>query len=202
MAHDAGNTLLKTLEEPALNSLIILTSAFPDRIFSTVKSRCQTVAFFPLGYEALKNKLMKDFALKEERAHFLAHFAQGCLGRAVTLNDEDIFEVKNEAIDQFVYMRDSESYFKKIAEDKRKTKELLEVLLSFFRDLMLLKAGSDEIRLVHRDRISDLRKLEAKYSFEDLDSAVFEITRASKFLGENLNIKIALTLTKEKLRRG
>ena len=47
MAEGAANALLKTLEEPA-DGLLILIGAAPDRLLTTIRSRCQTVPFTPL----------------------------------------------------------------------------------------------------------------------------------------------------------
>ena len=47
MAEGAANALLKTLEEPA-DGLLLLIGAAPDRLLTTIRSRCQTVPFTPL----------------------------------------------------------------------------------------------------------------------------------------------------------
>ncbi len=52
MAEGAANALLKTLEEPA-DGLLILIAAAPDRLLTTIRSRCQTVPFMPLTPEQL-----------------------------------------------------------------------------------------------------------------------------------------------------
>ncbi|HWR89365.1 MAG TPA: DNA polymerase III subunit delta' [Dissulfurispiraceae bacterium] len=48
MNRSAANAFLRTLEEPPMNSLIILTSRNPDRLPDTVRSRCIHVRFYPL----------------------------------------------------------------------------------------------------------------------------------------------------------
>ena len=48
MAEGAANALLKTLEEPG-DGLLILLSAAPDRLLSTIRSRCQTIPFARLA---------------------------------------------------------------------------------------------------------------------------------------------------------
>ena len=44
MAEGAANALLKTLEEPG-HGLLILLSAAPDRLLTTIRSRCQQIRF-------------------------------------------------------------------------------------------------------------------------------------------------------------
>ena len=131
----------------------------------------------------------------------MSYFCEGSLGRARRLSENKIFQRKNEIIDNFVSAIDSEPYFQSVASDKERIKEAFDILLSWFRDLMLVKIGAEESKLIHADRIRDLRKLEEKYTFSELDEAVGEIVKASKLLADNLNVKIALTLLKEKLWR-
>ena len=52
----ASNALLKTLEEP-INGLLILISSRPEKLLSTIKSRCQIIPFKPLDNRLLKNNL-------------------------------------------------------------------------------------------------------------------------------------------------
>ena len=56
MAEGAANALLKTLEEPG-DGLLILLSAAPDRLLSTIRSRCQTVSFSRLSPQDLAQAL-------------------------------------------------------------------------------------------------------------------------------------------------
>jgi DNA polymerase-3 subunit delta' len=59
MAEGAANALLKTLEEPGDGLLILLTAA-PDRLLSTIRSRCQTIPFSRLSPEDLRQVLQES----------------------------------------------------------------------------------------------------------------------------------------------
>jgi DNA polymerase-3 subunit delta' len=198
---EASNALLKTLEEPSQNSLLILTSAFPQNILDTVKSRCHQVQFFPLTQDKLEAELIKGYDVDKKTAHFLAGYAEGAFGKALQLNDSKLYQRKNEAIDQFVLLPGAEPFIQTIVADKERTKEVLSVLYSWFRDLLLVKSGVGEINFINIDRAGDLKRLEGKYSFEELQEALAEIVKTSKLLEDNLNLKIALSLMKEKLWR-
>ena len=54
MAEKAANALLKTLEEPG-NGLLVLISERPERLLSTIRSRCQQIPFFRLSNENIHN---------------------------------------------------------------------------------------------------------------------------------------------------
>ncbi len=45
MTEEAANCFLKTLEEPPVDTVFILTSSRPDRVLATIRSRCQTIRF-------------------------------------------------------------------------------------------------------------------------------------------------------------
>lgn len=196
---EASNALLKTLEEPSAGTLLFLTTSFPQRVFSTINSRCQLVHFFPLTNERLKAQLIGD-SMDGRTAHFLASFAEGSLGKARGFKKQELFERKNEIINQFVYSRD-QAYVELLAKDRRKISEALGILLSWFRDLMLIKQNVEANRLIHLDRINDLKTLQTKYTFGELKEIVAEITKTSRLLEDNFNIKLALILIKEKLWR-
>src|SRR3954452_18626551 len=49
MADPAANALLKTLEEPAATTYIILITSRPNSLLPTIRSRCQTVRFAPVA---------------------------------------------------------------------------------------------------------------------------------------------------------
>jgi DNA polymerase-3 subunit delta' len=58
MAEAAANALLKTLEEPGDGLLILLTAA-PERLLSTIRSRCQLIPFARLDAEAMDRVLSR-----------------------------------------------------------------------------------------------------------------------------------------------
>ncbi len=120
--------------------------------------------------------------------------------RFLSISNDPVFsERKNDIIDNIVFQENNDSYIKEVAADKDRTKEVLDVLLYWFRDLILLKSGAGQDRCAHADRICELEKLESRYSFRQLEDIVEGVVDASRLLGENLNIKIPLTLLREKI---
>lgn len=196
---EGSNALLKTLEEPSKDSLLILTTAVPERNLDTVRSRCHGVHFFALSGERLAAQLKADFALKEQESHFLAYFSEGCLGMARQLSEEGFFDKKNDIIDNIVFRGAQDSYLKAVSADKEQARTILNVLLAWFRDLILMKVGVEEDRLVNSDRRKDLTRLAGSYTFQQLTDIVNEIVTTLKLLDDNLNVKIPLTILKEEI---
>ncbi len=80
---EAQNALLKTLEEPPANTYIILVTCQPQRLFPTIRSRCQHVAFSPLDSEAMNAWLNSaGLDLDEQQRTWIEPYSQGSPGTA------------------------------------------------------------------------------------------------------------------------
>jgi len=101
LTREASNCLLKTLEEPPLDSLIILVTANPSALLVTIRSRCQKIEFKPLPVKEVKHRLQEKGQLENSQADFLADFAGGSLGLAQTYLEKGILEKKIE-LDDFL----------------------------------------------------------------------------------------------------
>jgi DNA polymerase III subunit delta' len=202
MTLESSNALLKCLEEPTANSLLLLTTAVPEKVLATIESRCHKISLFPLSVNRLTQWLSENTREPKDSVKFLAHFAQGCLGKAEILRGEDFFRQKNLIIDRFIFSGEDESFIKKILADKKKAKEFLDILLTWISDCVLHKCGICDDRLTHTDRIKDLKKFQEQYSFEELKLFYKEIVNIQKLLADNLNAKIPLMIIKEWLYYG
>ncbi len=191
---EGANALLKTLEEPANNTLLILTSSVPEKTLETIRSRCHQIPFLPASTGQVAAALMAECSLSEEEARFLSGFSRGCLTLARRGHEEGLLERKNEIIDNVILRRNNESYLKTLLADKDRLREALDVLLTWFRDVLLIKSGAGEEWCMHADRLADLRRSSARYSAGQIDGILFRITDAFRLLGENLNVKIPMQL--------
>jgi DNA polymerase III subunit delta' len=81
MTEEAADVLLKALEEPPTDTVFLLSSARPDEVPETVRSRCQTVAFRPLAESFIVETLAGE-GVEAGRARVSARVAGGNLGRA------------------------------------------------------------------------------------------------------------------------
>lgn len=81
----SANALLKTFEEPAPHSIIILLSSAPEALLPTVLSRCRTIRFQPISEIDIAKLLMQRFHMDAGKANGLAKMSQGSVGRAFRL---------------------------------------------------------------------------------------------------------------------
>ncbi|MFC1548397.1 DNA polymerase III subunit delta' [Candidatus Omnitrophota bacterium] len=144
MTREASNALLKVLEEPPGHSIIILITNKKELLLETVISRCMEVRFRPMPVSEAKDiimELVKD--TDEEMAYFLAYFSQGSPGRALEMIDEGLLERKDDLIgiiDNIVKERNP-SCLNWDQENRDVLLEDLEMLIMFFRDMVMGKEG-------------------------------------------------------------
>ncbi|MEE4136570.1 MAG: DNA polymerase III subunit delta' [Desulforhopalus sp.] len=97
MRREAANSLLKTLEEPPENNLLILTADSSRAILPTLTSRCQVVPFTPLSQKDTLTILIRH-GIEQREALLLARLAEGSPGRALLFHRQDMVEVWNRVV--------------------------------------------------------------------------------------------------------
>jgi len=94
---EGANALLKTLEEPPPDAVIILIGTSTAKQLPTIRSRCQTVRFSPLPTEVLSAILVeKGIATSAAQGEKWATQAEGSLDQARELADGDIESLRKE----------------------------------------------------------------------------------------------------------
>ncbi len=188
---EAANALLKILEEPPKDSVIILLTHKVQTIFPTVLSRCKQIRFAPLPRASLESILIKDYFVSKDLAHFLSYYCEGRLGAALKLKDSRIAEEKNGIFNSFMFSEKplEGNYFSR---SKDQLRICLNILASWLRDLYLLKAGIKPSEIIHADRYNDLLALAHKFSFKQLNDAISGVSESSMYLDNNINTKLLL----------
>jgi len=102
MNDNAANALLKMLEEPPANAMLLLLSNTPGRLLPTIRSRCQRLELRPLPDDVMERLLARHLPdmMASERAS-LARLAGGSIGAALTLATGEGAELAREA-DQLI----------------------------------------------------------------------------------------------------
>lgn len=188
---EAANSLLKTLEEPPKDVLIILITHKPQNIIKTIRSRCKHIRFFPLARQALENILIKNYSYDQLTAHFVSYYAEGRLGLALRSKDSLSLAQKNKIFDAFALSSKPLS-LNLLGQNKEELRDCLNILASWFRDIYLLKAGCPDKEMIHSDRQGDLLKLIPKFSFKQLDDIMAAISDSALYLERNINSKLLM----------
>ena len=188
---DAANSLLKVLEEPPKDALIILITHKPQNIIKTVLSRCKAIKFAPLVRKNLEDILIKNYFLDKTTAHFLSFYAEGRIGLALKLKDTPLLSEKNKIFDSFIASAKPIDH-NIMGQTKDQLHIFLNILASWFRDIYLLKCGLEDKEAIHLDRKDDLLKQAARFSFKQLDDIMATISESLLYLERNINSKLLL----------
>lgn len=95
----SANSFLKTLEEPPPGALLLLVATTTDRQLPTVLSRCQVVRFAPLTPSDLKAVLSAQGIEDITKRDRLARLGGGSVSRALALDDDSIWQVRQKLVD-------------------------------------------------------------------------------------------------------
>lgn len=144
----AGNALLKSLEEPPLYALFILITERIDQLLPTIVSRSQVVRFRPLRREIIKNYLVGIRQYDEGLAETLSSLSMGSLGKALAIAESGLLEDLNSLIQASASKKRALKF--KVAEKlARRPKEELELLLNLLGLWIWKSYVSKRVNLPH-----------------------------------------------------
>jgi DNA polymerase-3 subunit delta' len=99
MNRNSANAVLKILEEPPPNAVLLIVAHAPGRLLPTIRSRCRRLALQPLADDIVM-RLLGEYApdVKAEEHLALARLAEGSVGRALELAGAGSLELYNEMV--------------------------------------------------------------------------------------------------------
>src|SRR5216684_3272382 len=100
MNRNSANAVLKILEEPPPNAVLLIVAHAPGRLLPTIRSRCRRLVLQPLSDEIVV-RLLGDYApgVKEEERAVLARLSEGSIGRALELAGAGSLDLYREMVD-------------------------------------------------------------------------------------------------------
>ncbi len=199
MNEPAANAFLKTLEEPAPTTHLILTTTNPMALPATIRSRCQIIRFAPIPAADIEAFLIQRQNTPAEDARLLARTSRGSLGRALAADIDDYRDRRESMLrivqsltltgDRAQLLRASEELA--AAKDRSDYEQSLEVLETLIRDVWGLALGRSAETVVNNDRLKDLQRMAAELSSEKAALWLTTIEELRGALEVNLNRRIA-----------
>ena len=197
----AATALLKTLEEPPNQVVMILIAADLDRLLPTISSRCQTFALRPVRQSVIVDHLISKHGIEEENAEETARLSEGRIGWAIgAASDPAVLQAIDEKMNavesisrsgleaRFQYAESLAQAFGKNRDDVRNE---LTLWREWWRDMMIVKAGVPR-GVKHLARLDALQAGAAKTGADELVEAVNAVDRTMRFLDRNANARLAL----------
>ena len=190
----AQNALLKTIEEPPTEVYIIILCESLELILDTIKSRCEIYKLTPLT----KDELYKYIAIKgydyseEEKASAIA-FSEGIPGRIDRyFSDTELQELRDKIVDLLLHLINSEieailEKEEQLVSYKQNKEEVINVLSSFIRDILVNKEVYNENLIINRDKIKEIEILTNEMSFKKLNKMILSLQEARKNIKNNVS---------------
>ncbi|MBM9514536.1 DNA polymerase III subunit delta' [Desulfogranum marinum] len=192
MRREAGNSLLKLLEEPPPNNIFILIGSSAEALLSTIVSRCQVVPFFSLPLaDAAKVITSQCPELEAENALMLAALADGCPGQALSLETEGLFEIYTRFVDRLrqpypneaVRVENALAFAGEISVLKEALPVLLRLFRLFFKEVMMVRVGGKNEQSCSPE-VAAVREL---WNLNQLSAKITAVDLAEKALTRNCN---------------
>ncbi|HBF4557959.1 DNA polymerase III subunit delta' [Clostridioides difficile] len=197
MTVEAQNALLKTLEEPPNYAIIILVTNNKESLLETIKSRCDIIKFSPIPIEDLKRYLINT-GIEEERAQLLAIFSRGSIENALNLSQSSEFSMMREDIQQYIQIMLDKNIVEilnipnNMEKYRGKIIALLDMMINYFRDILLLKENVNKNMLINVDKLVFIQNMSGKISYSQLSKIIDIIEDAKSKIKSNCNFNISI----------
>ena len=197
----AQNALLKTIEEPPKGVYLILLSDSLEVILDTIKSRCQIYKLTPLNKEEILDYIEDKYTdlTSEDKKSALAYSA-GVPGKVDRfIGDENLKRLRDICIELFEDILKREQgivlkYGEMLKNSKDNKIELLNILLSYIRDIMIFKELNNSELIVNFDKVYKIKDISRGMSYKKLDSMLEYIKEARINLNSNTNYSMTISV--------
>lgn len=196
----AQNALLKTIEEPPKGVFIILLCESLELILDTIKSRCQIYKLSPLTKSEVRLYIdnINDDSISEDEINAAIAYSEGIPGKAEAfLRDSSLKELRNTLVDLLFLLtkgniRELLDFESKIVTYKDKKEDILNILASFIRDIIIYKEIDEVTGLINGDKIESIKKIAIEMSYKKLNNIIDKIGEARKSLLSNSNFQLTI----------
>lgn len=212
MNPQSANSLLKILEEPPGDSMLILTTSEVNSLLPTISGRCQKIKFGDLSNaEVAKYIKDKDLGLSPGEVSFYAQLSGGSISKCNNILENNFLELREKVLDvlssiitnQYLKLG-SDIEFITSKKDKDRIRQFLILLAVWFRDVISKTSGNDEM-IVNKDKLERLAKFVEKFDSENykiinlIEEAIMDIDRNifPDLLLFNLTNKIRMLIRKK-----
>ena len=201
LSQEAANGLLKTLEEPPDQVVLVLLAPDTGAVAPTLSSRCQLLELKRVNGATIVDALIRKHGIDAPTADQITRIARGRPGWAFrAAEDPEILEdltnklaeleeiVAGNIEERFAHAASVASAFDR---DRDAGRRDLDMWLDWWRDLMLVKEGTPEF-MIHASRLDPIRAAAAKLTSAQIARTIAAIGETVSFLERNVNSRLAL----------
>lgn len=201
LREEAANSLLKTLEEPPDQVVIILLALDAANVLPTIISRCRRIDLRPIGAEIIADHLYRLYTTDRQLAEEVARMSGGRIGWAIQATQEpEMLEAISDRLDavehtvassleaRFEY---AEQLARRFSQGRAEVLEELDLWLGWWRDVMVISQGKPEL-VWNVSRLSALQSTSASTSLSQAAATVKAVQRAIDLLQRNVNSRLTI----------
>jgi len=205
MNEQAANALLKTLEEPSASNILILVTAKPYTLPSTIISRCRHMRFNPVAIDTVAKFLVERQNMGKQEALLLAGLSGGSIGQALELNKEDVIAYRAEILKMLANTKKSDpmsllAFAAFFGQDKREIKQGFNIVQTCFRDALVYKETQNSQMLINQDKSSLIASLASGLTGLQILQNITLMEKAYETMEQNVNKTLTLETMAFKLQ--
>ena len=191
----ASNALLKILEEPPEQTLLILTARQSADLLPTIVSRCLHIRFNPVPRLALSDALIQHHGFGTEEASAVAILAGGSFSRALSMKKATWMSWRGWLITELSRLGSSPfhvilAFSEKLSKNRDTLSDIFEIMLSWFRDILIFTC--EPTHVINRDYLELVKKASLCYSRTDLVQSVNAVKSAQTNIEARTNIRLSM----------
>lgn len=200
MTPQAQNAILKTIEEPPSYAVFLLLTENAETLLPTINSRCVMLKLRNIKDTLIKKYLMENLEIPDYKADMCTAFAQGNMGRAIMLANSDHFnEIREEAVQLLKHINEMELNeivvaVKNISVYKLEITDYLDIIMIWYRDVLLYKATKEIDKVVFKDQLQSIKEQARKSSYEGIELILESLEKAKARLKANVNFDLVMEL--------
>lgn len=193
----AQNALLKTLEEPPKDSLLILLSTSAGGLLPTLVSRCLRLSFAPLPSEIVASFLVTRRGLLRQEAELLAAVSMGSLGRAVHPEMEGLARKRKAWAEKIASLTPTDcrgwiGLAEEFASEREESVKFLEWVEGWYRDILIYAVTGSNRGISNLDMEKNIKTQAEGYSLERTLFLFSQAGRTAASIRRNFNRRMAL----------
>ena len=200
MNPQAQNALLKTFEEPPEYAVILLLTTNAEELLPTIRSRAVILNMKPVADGLIKKYLTEQESIPEYKADVCVAFARGNIGKAKLLaRNEEFDNIREDAINLLKYVKQMEvseltAQVKKVTGYKLEVNDYLDIIMVWYRDVLMFKATQDANNLIFKEEIQYIKKVAGDISYEGVQDIMDALEKAKRRLNANVNFELTMEL--------
>ena len=200
MTPQAQNAILKTIEEPPAYAVFLLLTENAEMLLPTINSRCVMLKLRNIKDTLIRKYLMENLEIPDYKADMCTAFAQGNVGRAIMLaNSEHFNEIREEAVQLLKHIHVMElseivAAVKNISVYKLEITDYLDIIMIWYRDVLLYKATKEIDKVVFKDQLQSIKEQARKSSYEGIELILESLEKAKARLKANVNFDLVMEL--------